>query len=703
MQGVNSRPYPPPFRYRTRVFNMKKGYLVIVCLFFLLPFEGRLGWVSAQLNTDRITSIGRNALYFDDYVLSIQYFNQVIKLKPYLSEPYLLRAIAKIQLSDYRGALNDCNAAIERNPFQPGAYYTRGYVWRKLGEAEKAEQDFTQALIYSPGNKTYLIMRADTRSEQKKFEEALDDINYLICREPHSASLLFEKGIICLNQSDTLCARDNFAQSVKYDSQNPANWSALGLINLMLNDEQEALSNLTQSINLGSKWAGDYINRSIIQYHKHNYRSALNDLDKAVQLSPNDAQTYYNRGMLREEVGDYNRALEDFNRAIELEPDKTEMLYQRGTLLLQLRQWQDAFHDFETLIERYPYFLPSYYLAAQAKTALGEKKASWDLRQKAYQLEQKKDSIQSVNTDMQLAQSQPQATDHRKEFSSRAAQNQNDNDAEDGNSPKYTSEARGSVQKRYADVVNEPNMVLTYYAQKQTLRRTNYSYSGVDKINISHSLPSDLYFTTQEIPLTAEMVNLHFQNISILSGYIDHGQDVYYARAMEFALVQDYASAIDDATRALQNLEYKRKVMIEKNEMQDMSTVNQMIAIITFCRANWRFRLLEYQRAAGELTQESTMDFEIMLRDYDYVVSLQKDFSFAYYNKANMLCTQKDYKAAIEHYSLAIEQDQDFAEAYFNRGLTYIYTGDNSKGIADLSKAGELGIYQAYNLITRLQ
>ena len=71
----------------------------------------------AQLNTDRITAIGRNALYFDDYVLSIQYFNQVIKLKPYLSEPYMLRAIAKIQLGDYTGAELDCNAAIERNPF----------------------------------------------------------------------------------------------------------------------------------------------------------------------------------------------------------------------------------------------------------------------------------------------------------------------------------------------------------------------------------------------------------------------------------------------------------------------------------------------------------------------------------------------------------------------------------------------------------
>ena len=41
-----------------------------------------MGMSYAQLNTERILSIGRNALYFEDYVLSIQYFNQIIKVKP---------------------------------------------------------------------------------------------------------------------------------------------------------------------------------------------------------------------------------------------------------------------------------------------------------------------------------------------------------------------------------------------------------------------------------------------------------------------------------------------------------------------------------------------------------------------------------------------------------------------------------------------
>ncbi len=97
------------------------------------------------------------------------------------------------------------------------------------------------------------------------------------------------------------------------------------------------------------------------------------------------------------------------------------------------------------------------------------------------------------------------------------------------------------------------------------------------------------------------------------------------------------------------------------------------------------------------------MDYEIMLRDYDYILRLMPDMTFAYYNKANILCTQKEFNEAIRHYTKAIEYDPDFAQAYFNRGLTYIFIGQDKEGLDDLSKAGELGIYQAYNLITRFK
>jgi tetratricopeptide (TPR) repeat protein len=61
----------------------------------------------------------------------------------------------------------------------------------------------------------------------------------------------------------------------------------------------------------------------------------------------------------------------------------------------------------------------------------------------------------------------------------------------------------------------------------------------------------------------------------------------------------------------------------------------------------------------------------------------------------------KDYRNALASYTKTISLDKDFAEAYFNRGLTYIYLGENDKGLSDLSKAGELGIYVAYNVMKR--
>jgi hypothetical protein len=55
----------------------------------------------------------------------------------------------------------------------------------------------------------------------------------------------------------------------------------------------------------------------------------------------------------------------------------------------------------------------------------------------------------------------------------------------------------------------------------------------------------------------------------------------------------------------------------------------------------------------------------------------------------------------LEDYDYIIERRQDFAEAYYNRGLTHIFLGNNRLGIADLSKAGELGEVEAYNVIKR--
>jgi hypothetical protein len=48
-----------------------------------------------------------------------------------------------------------------------------------------------------------------------------------------------------------------------------------------------------------------------------------------------------------------------------------------------------------------------------------------------------------------------------------------------------------------------------------------------------------------------------------------------------------------------------------------------------------------------------------------------------------------------------LEIDGNIPEAYYNRGLVYLHTNKTAEGVADLSKAGELGIYSAYSVIKK--
>ena len=112
---------------------MKKATLFLILQIFTIS-------LFAQINTDRVLAIGRNALYFEDYVLSIQYFNQVIKSKPWLAEPYFYRAVAKINLDDFKGAEEDCTLCLQRNPFLTQALLRSRHRPSKSGEIRRGDR-----------------------------------------------------------------------------------------------------------------------------------------------------------------------------------------------------------------------------------------------------------------------------------------------------------------------------------------------------------------------------------------------------------------------------------------------------------------------------------------------------------------------------------------------------------------------------------
>lgn len=697
---------------------MKKAFLFILmqCMAALLH---------AQINTDRVMAIGRNALYFEDYVLSIQYFNQVIKAKPWLAEPYFYRAVAKINLDDYKGAEEDCSLCLLRNPFLTQAYYARGIAHQSLDAYDEAIEDYTKGLEFKPEDRQMLVNMAVAYIQKKDYEGAEKTFDDLLRAHPKYAMTYLSRGAMYIEKGDTLKALADYDKAISMDPYYPPAYGNRAILHYQMGHFQQALDDLNEALRFDTRESGYYINRGLVRYQMNDLRGAMADYDQVIDLDSRNLIARFNRGLLRYQVGDNNRAIEDFDVVIEQQPDNFMAIYNRALLRFETGDYRGAIDDYDKVLNEYPSFLPGFVSRSEAKRKLGDVAGAdrdyWaairmEEQAKKGQLPSKKDS----------ATDNDELTDEERNTREESDRNINKfnrlvvYDKEEQRKSKYQSEVRGRVQDRNVKVDLEPQFVLTYYEKPDPVKKLVYYDKSVEDFNRLMVLSHQLRLTNEEGALSEDQIARHFQSIDDYSARIDRDPSLVFAlfgRAMDFMLVQDFAESIADLDRVIE--------------------LNPDFALAYFCRAVERYKQLMYNQS--QQTQEEDYDLtngsmnlnigktarpntvkpsdakmaqlrdnrravehEQIIRDYDRVIQLNPSFVFAYFNRANLRCAQRDFRAAIVDYDEAIRRDPDFAAAYFNRGLAKLSLGQATDGIADLSKAGELGIYNAYSIIKRM-
>ena len=153
---------------------MKK---VLVFILFALSLNA-----TAQFNTDRLMITGRSALFYEDYVLSIQYFNQVLNAKPYLYDAWFFRGVAKFYLDDYVGAENDVTEALKLNPYISDIYELRGLCRIHQNNFDGAISDYDKSLNLNPWNQNVWYNRTLCRIEDKDYDRAQADLDTMVTR-----------------------------------------------------------------------------------------------------------------------------------------------------------------------------------------------------------------------------------------------------------------------------------------------------------------------------------------------------------------------------------------------------------------------------------------------------------------------------------------------------------------------------------------
>ena len=654
----------------------------------------------AQINTEQVLRVGQNALYFEDYMLSIQYFNQVIKSKPYLAQPFFFRSIAKLNLEDFQGAEADATEAIERNPFITDAYEVRGVARQNMGRYSEAVKDYDKALELLPYNKGLMFNKALAQQDLEDYEGSRETFGRLLEKYPNYDNAYVGRARLNILTGDTVAALADLDRATELNKNLVNAYVLRADISIKRErDYNRALADMNEAIKLQPKFAGFFINRAFLRYNLDDYFGAMADYDYAIGLDPTNNVAYFNRGLLRAEVHDNDKAIADFSKVISMAPNDYRALFNRSMLYSETGDYKNALADIDRVVEAFPDYDGALLTRFQIYDKMGDKRRAEADYRKAMSIVKKLENQTPEEIKRQAGETaeNPKPADPEELTKSRFSTLltiENDHDIEQ----EYNNKSiRGKVQDRQIQAKLRQPFTLSYYASTNQLHETPYYIKEVDEINSTRALRRVLMVTDSEAMVDDEdAINEHFNSIEYYNSYISTHTPRsidYFGRAMDFVATHDYAKAIEDFTRAID--------------------LTPDLAPAYLMRAVARYKLSLAQRDAQPSVSDSKESYAVVnaklraemgkvLEDYNKLIELSPRMPFAYYNKGVMLAQTGDMTQAIQNFSKAIELKPDLGEAYYNRGFAYLQMGQKEKGISDLSKAGELGVVASYNLLKQM-
>lgn len=665
---------------------MKRDRKSLLQLIFVVLALHAACAANAQYDIDQFFFRGQRALSEGNYTQAVSNFNIIIRLNDKQYEAYFFRGIAKYNLGDFSGAESDFSRALELNPVYTFAYHYRAITLSRLGRYDEALADLEKAVELRPNYYGLYFSRGVTYFLSQQFEKAVEDFDSFISHEPREADAYLNRGASYLFLGDTVRALKDYGRAITLRSMDPEGYIRRARVYYDQHRMNDALDDLNHALSIDTSNTFAYFNRALIRFELKDIQGALKDFDQVLSREPDNSLTLYNRALIRSQIGDYENALADYDHVLNINPENVLAYYNRSILFMEMGRWQDAMDDLSRAIELYPDFANAYMNRSYVKNQMGQ--------------------YASAQEDYRIAQ---------------------------GKIARYRSMTADSAGRAaFADTTRKYDRLL---ALDSDFARRDFNDELLRNSNVSINLKPLFRFVVQR---SADEEGLP----AILNGrFEDKRMDDFLASmpvGVELSCRQTDAAAVDNG-RLLDAVEKEArrdgddrvlfaKALIESENKQFNAALqsyseaiaqnpgevfyyinrgalqSEMIDFISSIESNVQVLTMDNAGTAKARVMDGssrTYDYSAAINDMRNAAALYPEFPYTYYNLGNLFCLSGDMPEAISQYTRAIDLYPRLKEAYYNRGLVLIYLKDKEKGCMDMSKAGELGIEDAYRVISK--
>lgn len=605
----------------------------------------------------------------EEYTKAIRTFNVILNYQEENAEAYFLRGYAKFQLSDNAGAVVDFTTAIELDKFLTDALYYRAIAYTELNNYRYALNDLIKAIDIDDRHTHYFSARGYLHIDFGDTLGAIKDFKHALKIEPENERVLLSMGSIYLQKKD-------YNESMNYVSKaialNKNNKDAILLKGNILHYQEEyrkGFAEYQKVIELDSNNVRTLFFMALCLQELKSYDSANTYFDRTITLNADNPVAYYHRALLFVEMKRYSEALKDLNKVIRINPQNIYSYQLRGIVKIYLEDYAGAEKDFTHVIELYPLMVDAYQNRAYTR----------GVQNKIEEYYADKNAIDSLfnlsegefeGADLDYFKS---ITDFRADFTN-------------------TSSA-SSNKIQYIEQSIRMLSIYHFVIDKGTDRTKRIDMNDLIQFN--------------EIDVQLSLINYDYSELSNeevadLKQQIDKSIRLYPDSAkyeIMKALVLGWQMEYDYAIEVLQNqkLNYPESYIAEFIKANYHYFVGSVMA--SFDVKHFNLNEADEIVLRDDGNKDVIDRYENAVEHYNSAIKLNPGSSYAYYNRAYVNALLKNYAAAIDDYTHCINSEYEFPQALYNRGLLHIYLNRNSEGCSDLSKAGELGIDNAYRVI----
>lgn len=644
-------------------------------LFLFCMFADNAG---AQVNKQYFVWVGRDMVMDSRYREAIETLNILLRADPDAYEGYFWRGIAKYHLDDLLGAERDFTLTLAKNPVYTNAYQFRALTRSRLGNYDDAMKDFDEAIELRPDYPAPYYSRGVTNILTGRYREAVDDFNMYMRFNQRDADAYANRGTAYLHLQDTVAAYEDFGRAIRTNREYPRGYLERGSLYMEQGRYDEALADFDTAVRCDTSYIPAYFSRAMAYYRKHNLQAALADFDRVLELDPTSSVTYFNRALVRTETGDYNRALEDYDQVAAYSPGNVIVYYNRAGLRFRLGELQGALEDYDRAIELYPDFANAYLGRASVKYLLRDSEGAERDRSVAER------KIAEYRARLE-GESEVSFADTSRQFDKLLSF---DTQLSDG---PVRNTATGTKER----ITLRPSYSFTLRSDAEPGRGLILHPGEAEAEEFIASLgDASVVFGCEGSDMAAAALVRKDEAVSADIAANGSRWQAYFMRGMTQALLKQYTNAVGALSTAITLSPRNPFLYIARSAVQA-----EMTDFISSMDNGYSRISPESDRSARMRDAARTYDYDEAISDLNKAAKLNPNLPCIYYNRGNLFALSGRFPEAFEEYSHAIALDPGLAEAYFNRGLVQIYMKDTRKGLLDISKAGELGIGEAYDLL----